>query len=325
MFGNLLGWIISAVIAVVALFIGQQVLQVSRPTSASGWVAQTVKPLGLEDTARLVLPPMNNLKDNAGDLYRQAAADYERSHTAYDGLKTATDLKEIDYAGLMGIDAVVKAGACPSMDLFRSKPEEAVGFATNVTVLDNLEKIALAMEQVVVLAKLEKQNEIARTYAQALLVLGYHLYQERVAYVELSKGESILGAANQLLVSLDEDENQNDKRAAQMAFDSARKAEFTERIDPVRAVITAIGQQNIIDHAGDYYQMAADATIDPVWRVEAIRRIGRLHFNAENKADQLKSHKVLGLMSSDPSQPPLIRAAATAALNMTVGDNQANR
>jgi hypothetical protein len=221
MFGNLIGWIISAVIVVLALLLGRGVLSISQPTAPTGWVASTVKPLGaLDDAARAVLPPMNNLKDDAADLYRQASVDYDHSSVVYDSLQKERDLKEVDYTSLPGIDAVVKAGTCPSMELFKSTPAEIVGFQTDVTVLDNLQQVANAMERVVSLAKLEKQNELAEKYAQALLVLGYHLYKERAAYEELSVGESIMGATDQLLMSLYEDENANDKLTALKQFET---------------------------------------------------------------------------------------------------------
>jgi hypothetical protein len=328
MFGNMLGWGISAVIAVIAVLIGGQVLNVAQPTATSGWVDAKVKPLTLDQAAQTVLPPMNDLKDDTGDLYRQASADFDRNKALYESLQKARDLKEVDYENLAGLNAVVTAGSCPAMDLFKSNPAEVVGFQTNVDVVDNLEDIAKAGEQVVVLLKLDKTSESyakARKYAEAIEVLGYHLYKERAAYDELSKAESILGAVDRLLIDLDRAENMPDKEAAQKGFDDARLAEFQSKIEPVSKVLRSLGTQSLIQNAGDFYEIAADRSNDRVWRVEAIRRIGRLQFDAENKADQLKAPKVLTKMASDLTDDPMVRAAATAAMNMTPKDNQCNR
>jgi hypothetical protein len=325
MFGNLIGWIISAVLVVLAVLAGNVILSVAQPTAASGSIESKASQLTLDDQAKAVLPPMDNLKDDVNDLYRQASANYEQNKPQYETLQKARDLKEVDYASLTGLDALVKASSCPSMDLFKAHPEEIVGFSSSVTVLDNLEEVAKAAEQLVVLAHGDKQYDLARKYAVAVQVLGYHLYHERAAYDELSTGESLLGAADTLLISLDEDQNLNDQRSAVMSFEAARKDEYANKIEPVVHVLRALGPQNLRDYAGDFYVMAADPAVDRVWRVEAIRRIGRLHFDAENKADQIKSRKFLARQAVDTSQDPVILAAAKAALNMTAGDNQCER
>jgi hypothetical protein len=325
MFGNLTGWIISAVIVVLAAFLGNQLMIISQPTAGSGWVNAKLGPLGLDDTARAMLPPMNNLKDDAGDLYRQASADYERNKTLYETLQKARDLNEVDYASLAGLNDLVQAAGCPSMDLFKSKPAEAVGFAPSVTVLDDLEEIAKAAQRVAALAKVDKNYDLARKYAEAVQALGWHLYKERVVYDELSTAESLLGSSDRQLSDIDQDQNLPDKAAAIKAFETARREEYDAKIDPAHKVLAAIGPQNLIDHAGDYFLLAADKSKDRVWRVYAIRRIGHLHFDAENKADQVKSRKFLARMAADPAEDPVIQAAATAAVNMTGGDNQSSR
>lgn len=327
MFGNVTGWIISAVLVVIALLLGGQLLSASQPSPGSGFVDARFKPLSVEDTVHAVLPPMNDLKDDTGDLYRQASADYERNTIVYDSLKKARDLKEVDYAGLAGLNNLLTAGGCPGMDLFKEKPEEVVGFETNVTVLDNLEALALAAEQVMLLAKVgpKPDYDLSRKYADAVFVLAYHLYKERGAYDELSKAESIFGAVDRVLIDLDRAQKLPDKEAAVKAFDEARLTEYQAKIDPLAKMLHSYGPQALMLYSGDFYQIAADPTIDHVWRVEAVRRIGHLKFDAENKADQLKSPRVLAKMAADPAEDFFVKAAANAAVNMTEKDNQCNR
>jgi len=325
MFGNLLGWMISAVLVALALFVGSQILAVSQPTPPSGWVGQKVKPLGLDDTAKAVIPPTTNTSDDAGDLYRQAAADYAANKQVYEAMSSAHSLAESNYESLTGLRDILKAADCRSMDLFRTKPQEVVGYETDVMVLFNLQKAAEAAELVAALAKAENQFDIARKYAQAVWVLGYRLYQERAAFVELDTGESLLGAADHLLIELDEKQSMPDKLTAMKQFDDARLDQYKKVVEPVREIFANLGPQNLIVHAGDFFQLAADPTADRVWRVEAIRRVGRLYYNTENIPDQHKCRKFLTRLAADPSDDAVIKAAATQARDMSEKDYQCLR
>jgi hypothetical protein len=325
MFGNLLGWIISAIIAAMAVYLGYELLELAKPTAATGWVQTTVKPLDLTEVARAAFEPMDSLKDNAGDLYRQAIADYERNKIGYENAEKSQDLNEANVGSLRGLDLLVSAAHSSSMDLFKSKPDEIVGFNTNVPALDDLEDIAKTAEHLLVLAKVDQNYDLARKYANAVGALGYHLYKERIALVELDKAEELMGDGSAALKSIAQAEHADDKVSAQDQFQTARTEEYTHKIKPVTDVLASQGQAGIGIHAGDMYQLAGDPQIDLVWRVEAIRRIGRLRFNAENSADQLKAPKFLAALADDASQDAVIRAAAIKARDMTSYDNQSQR
>ena len=325
MFGNQLGWIISAIIAAAGIFAGFQLLLAAQPTSPTGWVQQTVLPLQAGESAKTILDPMTDLKDDAGDLYRDAISDYERHKTAYQNLQTTKDFDEAAIAELKGLDDLVQAAGCPAMDLFKSKPDDVVGFATSVPALDDLDEIAKSVGSVIALAKYEKRYDVASKYANALAALGYHLYMERVAYIELSAGENYLGTGLAAILEIAQAEKMDAKISAEQAVNATRLEESDKKIQPVIRVISGQGQQEIGEHAGDMFQLASDPTADHVWRVEAIRKIGRLQFNAENRADQVKAPKFLAKLAADQSQDPIIRAAAVKARDMTSYDNQSQR
>ena len=285
----------------------------------------TVKPLDLTQAARTAFDPMDGIKDNAGDLYRQAIADYERNKIGYENAQKSQDLNDANTGSLNGLDLLVTAAGCASMDLFKSKPDEVVGFDTDVTALDDLGEIAKTAEHLLVLAKVDQNYDLAHKYANAVGALGYHLYKERIALVELQKGIELMGDGSAALKSIAQAQHADDKIAIQDQFETARADEYTNRIKPVTDVIMAQGQQSIGAHAGDMYQLASDPQYDRVWRVEALRKIGRLRFNAENSADQLKAPKFLAAMADDSSQDPVIRAAAAKARDMTSYENQSQR
>jgi hypothetical protein len=325
MFGNQLGWIISFCVAVAGTFLGFQLLLLAQPTSPTGWVQKTVQPLQLADLAKGVLDPMTDLKDDAGDLYRHAISDYQRHKTAYQELQKTRDFDESDIAELAGMDDLVKAAACPAMDLFRSKPDEIVGYSTSVDSLDDLEEIKKAVENVIALAMYDKRYDVAHKYANALMALGYHLYVERVAYIELSAAENFMGTGCAALLQTAKAEHADAKISALQNFDQARKDEFANKIEPVYQIISGEGQQDIGEHAGDMFELAGDEDVDRVWRVEAIRKIGRLQRNAEKQADQTKAPKFLDKLAADTKQDPVIRATAIKARNITAYDYQSQR
>ena len=248
MFGNQLGWIISAIIAAAGIFAGFQLLLAAQPTSPTGWVQQTVLPLQAGESAKTILDPMTDLKDDAGDLYRDAISDYERHKTAYQNLQTTKDFDEAAIAELKGLDDLVQAAGCPAMDLFKSKPDDVVGFATSVPALDDLDEIAKSVGSVIALAKYEKRYDVASKYANALAALGYHLYMERVAYIELSAGENYLGTGLAAILEIAQAEKMDAKISAEQAVNATRLEESDKKIQPVIRVISGQGQQDIGEH-----------------------------------------------------------------------------
>ena len=331
MFGNTTGWLISAVISLVAAIFGWKVIGAYGPTPPTGWVSASVHPLGLADLAKAVLPPRLDVKDDAGDYYRDAIADYKAHRTSYEGLLTAKDFDPAETAQIKGLDAIVKAADCQSSLFYSRSPKdmkEVINFKSNVDDLDNLSAIGKSLGNAIALAKYEREYGEATKYANGLLAMGYNLYQERLAYVELSTGESMMGVAAASLKSIYEAEKAPRWQAraeAMRQFDDARKAEFSEKIEPVWKVIGGQDSATIGQYAGDMFQLAADPKADKLWRIEAMKKVGRLQFNAENKADQLKVPRFLDQVGADIKEDPAVKVAATAARNMTEGDNQSLR
>jgi hypothetical protein len=282
-------------------------------------------PLEAGDKAKVILDPMNDLKDDAGDLYRHAIADFHRHPELYKSLQDTREFDEAQVAELAGMDDLVKASGCPTMDLFKSRPELVVGFDSTVSDLDDLSEIGKAVGNVISLAKYEKNYDLAHKYANALAALGYHLYQERAAYIELTAGNNFLGTGTDAMIAIAKLEKLDGKALALEDFNTLRKTEYDQRIEPMEKVLSSEGQSSIGEHAGDMFELAAGRQFERVWRVEAIRKVGRLQFNAENRADQIKAPKFLDKLAADTKEDLIIRTAATKARNMTSYDNQSQR
>jgi len=335
MFGNLTGWIISAIIACVGGYGGYELLLIAQPTAPSqingvDWSKATAKPLNLSDAAAAVLLPMNNPKEDAGDLYRKAIADFDAHPTLYTELRNpseAGDFEESEVAELKGLGFICDAATCSSMHLFSTHPDEVVGFSSTVPTLDKLSLIAEAMGKVALKAKSASPPNyaIASKYANALTAMGFNLYKERVALCELDAGESFMGQGLRELKEIDEKEHATAKLEQAQAMDSQREQESRGVIQPMREVLTSLGDENLMKHAGDFFQLATDPTMDHVWRVEAIRKIGRLQFNSLNSADQRKAPRVLAKLADDGTEDLIIRTAAAKARDMTSSDNQSLR
>jgi hypothetical protein len=331
MFGNLIGWIISAVLAAIGIGLGHALMQAAEPTSATNeqWTKLAHAQLNLTDVATAALPPMNDPKNDAGDLYRPAAADFDNHQTDYQDLQKATDFDADKVGQLKGIDFICQATTASSMHLFSNKPEEVVGFDSTVAVLDKLGEIETAMTHEIMLAKAldtkPRRLDLARKYATAIEAMGYRLYQERAALIELDLAEKFLGESGELLTEIDRDEHNDIAASAQAAFKSKRLEEANSVINEVRKYVTSQGQSMIGRYSGDMFVLAQDPNVDRVWRVEAIRKIGRLRFNAENSADQRKAPKVLSKLADDKSQDLIIRTAAAKSRDMTAYDNQSQR
>lgn len=325
MFGNLLGWIIAAAMAAVAGYGGYLLLQFSSPTPPTGWVQANVKPLDLTDVVMAALPPMNDPRDDAGSLYRQAIDDYDQHKDLYQQLQNPSDFDEAKIAQLKGLDLICQAASSSSMHLLSTDPGEAVGYPTNVAALDKLNDLAKTLSDVGLIYKADQNYELATKYANALAAMGYRLYKERVAYCELDAGESALGAGNQMLLEIAQAEHDEAKAQLQGALKQRRMDEFKNSIQPVEQVISDQSDQDLSEHSGDMFQIALDRSIDRVWRVEAIRKLGRLQKNATKLADQVKAPKVLGQLANDSTEDLVIRTAAVKARDITSYENQSQR
>jgi hypothetical protein len=331
MFGNLMGWIISAVIAAAGIYGGYALMLAAEPTAPTHerWTQLAHTPLDLSDVATAALPAMNDPKNDAGDLYRQAAADFDNHQTEYVNLQTATDFDPVAIEELKGIDAICQATKASSMHLFSTHPEEVVGFDNSVAVLDKLGEIETAMTHAIMSAKAidakPRRLDLARKYATAIEAMGYRLYQERAALIELDQAEKFMGEGSELLTEIARAEQNDAAVSAQDAFRIKRVQQANDIITEVRKYVTSQGQSMIGKYAGDMFALAQDPTTDRVWRVEAIRKLGRLQFNAESIADQKKAPKVLRKLADDTSNDLVIRTAAAKARDMTSYDNQSQR
>ena len=326
MFGNRLGWGISAVLVLLAGLLAYQFHQLGQPTPSTGELAAYAKvPPGLAELARPMLGPSKPLGD-AGNLYRAAAAAYAAHAADYDAVADQRDYKPAELEPLKAFADLIDATDLPAMDLYASKPGEIINYDQTVPSLEQLEKLGDLSSSIAAAAayKDTKDYDAAKRYCRATLSLGLHLYQERLTYGELRAGMDLMsvGAAGLGDVAAKTADQPLADQAA--AFDKAKRAEF-EQLKKTWSAFNPADEEKMRAYAGDFFQLAADPSVDPVWRIEAVRRLGRLKLNAAKLADNLRATVVVRTMAEDKSLSPPLHQAAEAARKITPYENQSAR
>ena len=324
MWGNRFGWGISALIFVAAIGFAYYLYTLGRPTPPTGDLAAAVKPLTLVAAAKAVLPPPGQLGDAADD-YRRAISDFEANKATYEQVAAGTDYNAAAVKRMAGLNDLEAAVPCPTMDLFQSKPAEVVNYDPTVPPLDDLRALGNVAAHVASLAAYDKDYATAEKLGTAVLALGEKLYQERLTYDELSAGIELMGLGSATLRRTAERRDDRPAIAAQTTFDRARLDEDKSAVEPVWKFLSSQGEADIARYAGDYFELADDKNADPVWRVEAVRRIGRLQRNAATHADNVHARRYLDAVAADPAAGPVMHQAAVSARGITSYQNQSQR
>lgn len=316
MFGNRLGWGISAVILIFAAFLGHLVYQAARVTAPTGWVQKTIQPLTVPASAQALMSGASEARD-AGEFYRRAIDDYLANRSDYDALNSAKDWNAATMAARPGLKALLAATHCATMNLFAASPQEIVLYDSDRPPLDAIHQVGRAAIRVGLLAG-TRDAALARRYYEAAFALGQKLFQERIVFDELAKGQELIGASAAGLLSLAQRGKETDRVRAIQQFGTDRLNEYELKIKPVWAVLSSIDQATIGEHAGDLFALAGDGSIERLWRVEATLKLGRLRFFATRRGDQLAAKRVLREMTQDAQLDPAVKIAAEQARDLTI-------
>src|ERR1019366_3988778 len=194
MFGNRLGWGISAVIVIFTGLLARLVYQTAQPSPPTGWIENTIQPISAPGAINRIILNMSTDR-NAADFYRKAISDYRQNPAAYD---TVASGKPPTASAVPGVRALLDATQFENMDLFRSDPRQIVNYDHDKEPLFALHQVAIATAQVA----LRNNPAIAGRCYAALLSLSVKLHRERVVYDELAMGEELMGIACDGLKSL---------------------------------------------------------------------------------------------------------------------------
>jgi hypothetical protein len=308
MWGNALGWRISAVMFVVAIGAGLWLrvqMQITDPTSLA---------LDPKNMAALS-PPMPNQpivaqdrSGDAGDNYSKASAMYQEDQDSCDEWAAKPDGPPPP-----AVQLIIDATRLSAMNLFDKSPGEVIDYQSEHPNLDSLVKLGQEMEAAAMRLKLAGKNDDARKLLFAGYALGANLLRERVDYDEYLDGMGLMNGATDGLAEL---EPAGSAKQQMLSAQSSTMSDFNQQnVDPIYKVLSSIDPEKIAENAGDVFCFATRAG-ERMFRVEAILKLGRYRFNSARQADQLAAPRFLQKLQSEPD--PVIRAAASAAAGLTV-------
>jgi hypothetical protein len=306
MWGNRLGWIISACIVVVFGFV---LVLAGMPAGIESPTGQ-LSAVGLQ-VAALPVDPLSIFKpgasdQDASDLYREAMHDYDVHTQQYqDWENNPSSALAADPAG---VEKIVAARDCAKMDLFAKDPTELINYDNDHPGLTALHTVGTVMDQMAFLAGGNNDTAKAKKYGEALFALGYNLARERVRFEEWNEGVQLMRSA-----ALDLVKGDPDKASAYSDFNESVGKFMTDKISPFWQKLDGIDPQG---YAGDIFQMAQPTNPEVMWRVEAILRLGRLTYFAPTRGDQLVTRHFLTKLADDPNEDRLVHTAAAAAVSL---------
>jgi hypothetical protein len=324
MWGNRLGWTISALIVCVA---GGLVWLLAGNTHRSPATAFSRDSRNFE---RLTLPALPSLRSSAtaastatdaNSKYRGAIAFFAQDRALYEDFAASGTLKFQRVGALAAIDLLVGAtDGAASADIFASHPGEVVNYDHTKDSIEALRTLGRVLIDRLALLNLKAGNrDLAEKSARAGAALGDALCRERLCYPEFELGQELLGKSATLLARIADERHDANTAAAWRTFEEQRRAFVTQRIEPVVTFVRSIDAKVVGTRSGDVFELAARSK-EPMWRVEAVLALGRLRYfvgTSRSAADQRAALAVVKtLAETDPD--PAVRTAAAAARDLTV-------
>jgi hypothetical protein len=306
MFGNLQGWLISAVLAVLVLLPVSWLVRISQMSPPSGIGRDPANLMALSlpvDPDEAV--PIFTSDDDARTLYTQVISAWS------DDAERAAQRYEREGQGPLPppLQWLVDARHCRRMTLFAADLPAVVNYDSDHPKLEAIFSAGRWTYRAGV-ALISRHDEPAATEClQAAFALGRRLFEERIVFDECQKGMALMANSAAALAS---DSPQWDKLAR-----FRRGLDFctNQRLIPIWQVISSINQDVIARTAGDV-AVFAERSQERMWRVEAALKLGRYRFDAGTAGDQLGAARVLRRLLADPD--PAVAAAARAGLNLDI-------
>lgn len=329
MFGNMQGWIVSAVM--LGLTVGLIVWKGqpegrSKPTGQlkTAMVSADIK---VPDNILAILPKGTRDAD-AGDVYRRLAASVAGKSRMYDlqqgdfmrAKKKRTMLKQVEPE----MDLLIEAAECNRMTLFKDKPEEVVNYKNRKPILDELNdiaKVAVTVAGIYATADPDKANskpdnpEKARKLFGAVFHLGRFLAEERVIFAQYRIGVDLMDNGAGMMGKF----GGVDKTSKDELDIFSQSIRLGAKYETVVRVLTGIPEEGkLMALPGDIFDLALNSK-EPMWQTEAILKLGRMRYMSGVKyGDQRDAAVVLAELAARNDLPPGVKRAAIAARDLTI-------
>ena len=333
MFGNRIGWGISAAIIVLVSFmlhtLHKRGTQPQSPTAIGENAARWT--LAAPIDARSIATWMTEDGD-ASELYQQVIKHYDANRGAYErfnnrkaempeGKRTdqlvEADLKQMllqrlkwdEYKAVNeGLDLLVKAKNIKRGGVFAKKLDIIVTYDRDLDgkYPEDLAKLMRVANDTAWLVATVEDGAGNKTrhleLLQAIFSLGVHLAEERLLFTEWRAGRTLQGVAPKLALY-----EQDPARKKLIDEFGGQWVMFSrDRIEPVQKAIFLTTRP----HTGDMAALARLAG-DHAWRIEGILALGRCKFTGESMGDRVGAKRLLEVLATD-DDPRIARAATTA-------------
>lgn len=317
MWGNRLGWMISAGIVVVTIGIyGMLIfgLGETKPTKLTTQ-AGAMDAMEIPGNPRSLIPAGNG--GDGTELYIKALDAFKSNRSAYTGTAKldAASLKK-----LTALDYLLQASNASKATVFATRPETVVRYGREQHVaIDTAYELGTFCNNIGQRLKANKRPDEAKKYFIAAFNLGYWMCNERLVYMEFWRGQELMQNA---VIGLAEVEP--DKEGPYMAWREELKQVIdssTSTFVAKRDAIRTIDKRVLTRHAGDVFNLARNSK-DRMWRVEAILALGHFKYRVgNNPGDQRAVKKTLEALAADDSLDPAARVAVKAAQELTLEDH----
>ncbi len=323
MWGNTLGWILSALI-VIAMACGLAYIVQSDEQTPPTALTNDSRNLAALSLAEPTMSEFGALAPAVAETPAEAAADFEAAIAAYQANPTLYDhisngRSTENFDELPAIAPLLRAANSStergSVPVLTSAVSEVITLRPTRPPLEAI----VVLGDALIAAGLNHETDDpvgARRYFAAAFQLGDKLFRERLVFGELLAGTNLMASAAIRFAKMSSGNGR--VAAACRQFDAAYTAFFQQRINPTWAAIATIDPGVISQHAGDVFVFARKSN-ERLWRIEACFALARFRFAAPHPRDRAAARKVLQQIA-DTDADPFVNRAAAEGLKMTVED-----
>ena len=257
------------------------------------------------------------------DLIAQTYAAGVLTRRAYDDFLRDSVRRPANPGDLPLVAHLVEAGRHANATLFADELPTLINYDREIPRLDGLYAVGqCAIKQAGLVAARGHPGDAAeaqRLY-EAAFILGVRLSEERIVHREMEYGYRLIGQSLGGLVALAK-KQEAAERASHLGAQRERFIGYVNtKIEPVWEKLSAI---NIVErpgdladlHFGDVLAIAQSEQADPMWRTEAILRLGKGRYDASVAADRATAQEALEDMKS--LDDPQLKLAVEQALALT--------
>jgi hypothetical protein len=330
MFGNTKGWLMSAAIAALVALLIVYAGQPPQMTPSTHQFDKFIEKSELSVNPRSLNVKLGTNDCDAGDLYRKVINDYRQNKFHYKNhYEDAKDaIEQLEKNPPQSVQWIVDAADCNRATLFRRHPEELVNYTNSVDALEALDTVGHWLGRLAALDIAHKKYDAAQPYLRGEFLLGMYLYEERLRWREYTVGTGLMDEAAAGMARI-AGENKDTERADQLARLSQAIADYQKSVTPMWAAISGIGNLgpdgNLLPlrYTGDMFDFATNPKTDPMWRTEAILKLGRMRYMAnESVGDQRGANRITAKMAADAKSgksdmTPGVQTAAEKAAGLT--------